>query len=373
MINRCSRKKHCFFYMAKTLITGTGAYMPEVVQMNESFVNGTFYEENGVPVQNSSHLVVEKFRKITGIRERRYVPQHLTASDIAAQAGNEALISSGIDPETLDQVIVAHNFGDVAHNSRQSQNVPSLASKVKHILGIQNPSCICYDVLVGCPGWVHGLIQSHAYFKAGMAKKILLVGSETLSRVIDPFDRDSMIFADGAGACVLEYRNTGVDGAGILGCAAQTHSVSEVNYINMGRSYATSEHKSDNELYIKMKGRKVYEYALKNVPVAMKQCLDDSGVDITQVSKIFLHQANEKMDEEILKRLFALYGLPEPPEGIMPMTIQWLGNSSVATVPTLYHMVRSGLLSGHEINGGDIVLFASVGAGMNINAVCYRV
>ncbi|MGZ5134797.1 MAG: 3-oxoacyl-ACP synthase III family protein, partial [Flavitalea sp.] len=342
--------------MVKTIITGTGAYMPEVIQMNESFENGTFYEENGAPVQNSSQLIVEKFRKITGIRERRYVPSHLNASDIAAQAGSEALTTSGIDRETLDQIIVAHNFGDVASNSKQSQNVPSLSTKVKHILGIRNPNCICYDVLVGCPGWVHGLIQAHAFFRAGMAKKILLIGAETLSRVIDRFDRDSMIFADGAGACVLEFSDTDEVGPGILGYAAQTHSMDEVNYINMGRSYRTNG--DNNTLYIKMKGRKVYEYALKNVPLAMKQCLDESGVDISQVSKIFLHQANEKMDEEILRRLYTLYNIPESPSGIMPMTIQWLGNSSVATVPTLYHMVRTGILEGHEINAGDIVLFA---------------
>jgi 3-oxoacyl-[acyl-carrier-protein] synthase-3 len=122
-----------------------------------------------------------------------------------------------------------------------------------------------------------------------------------------------------------------------------------------------------------MKGRKVYEYAIKHVAEAMKSCLDKAGVDISQLKKIFIHQANEKMDEGIIRELYKCYGLHESPKDIMPMSIQWLGNSSVATVPTLYDLVRKGKIEGHTVSPGDIILFASVGAGMNINAVCYRV
>jgi len=236
-------------------------------------------------------------------------------------------------------------------------------------LGIKRPECIAYDIVVGCPGWVQSLIQTDAYFKAGMAKKALLIGSETLSRVIDPVDRDSMLFADGAGACVLEFRDS--EGEGILGSAAQAHSIDECCYIKMGRTYRDAEDK--NGFYMKMKGRKVYEYAIKHVPLAMKQCLDNCGIQIGELNMIFLHQANEKMDEEIMKRFFALYGIVEPPSGIMPMSIHWLGNSSVATVPTLYHLVRKGETPGHALDHGNVVLFASVGAGMNINAVAYRI
>lgn len=357
--------------MFTSVITGTGAYIPNVIRSNEDFLNSKFYEENGSPIETPPDLIIEKFRKITGIRQRRYVPDTLKASDMAAEAGRQALSDSGIDPETLDQIIVAHNFGDVAYNSLQSQNVPSLASRVKHQLGIRRPDCIGYDILFGCPGWVQSLIQSEAYFKAGMAKKVLLIGTETLSRVIDPADRDSMIFADGAGACVLEYMETGSDGPGILGTYAQTHSMQEVNYINTAHSYNPDA--ANGELYIKMKGRKVYEYALTHVPLAIKNCLESCNISIEQVSQVFIHQANEKMDEEIVKRLYSLYGIAEMPSGVMPMNIQWLGNSSVATVPTLYHMVRKGDIPGHSISAGNVVVFASVGAGMNINAVCYRV
>ena len=356
--------------MSASVITGTGAYIPGTVQLNEDFLENSFFEESGIPITSTAEVIIEKFGKITGIKERRYVIPSLNASDIAAEAGRQALLDSGIDWETLDQIVVSHNFGDILPGHNQSQNVPSLACRVKHILGITRPECIAYDVLVGCPGWVHSLIQSHAWFKAGMAKKVLLIGTETLSRVIDPSDRDSMIFSDGAGACVLEFIDTGDTGPGILSTAAHTHSGRELEYINMGHAY--SQEIDDKALFLKMKGRRVYEYALNYVPAAMKLCLDQASIDISQVSKILIHQANEKMDEEILNRLYALYGLSDIPPGIMPMSIQWLGNSSVATIPTLYHLIRKGDMPEHEIKKNDIILFASVGAGMNINAVCYR-
>ena len=112
---------------------------------------------------------------------------------------------------------------------------------------------------------------------------------------------------------------------------------------------------------------------MKHVPEAMKICLDNSGVAIADLKKVFIHQANEKMDEAIIKELYKLYGITNTPENIMPMSIHNLGNSSVATVPTLYDMVKKGLMPEHQLSAGDVILFASVGAGMNINAVCYRV
>ena len=121
-----------------------------------------------------------------------------------------------------------------------------------------------------------------------------------------------------------------------------------------------------------MKGRKVYEYALTHVPAAMKQCLDQSGVAIGDLKKIFIHQANEKMDEAIVRDFYQLYGIQDAPPFVMPMCSHWLGNSSVAIIPTLYELVIKGQVDDHAMQAGDVVMFASVGAGMNINAVCYR-
>ncbi len=353
----------------RSIITGTGSYIPEQIVTNKEFSEHKFYAEDGQPIETAPAEIVEKFKQITGIAERRYVKKDQTASDIATIAAQRAIEDSGIDPETLDQIIVAHNFGNVISNTIQTDAVPSLASRVKHNLKIQSPACVAYDILFGCPGWVQGMIQADAFFKAGMAKKALVIGTETLSRVIDMHDRDSMIFSDGAGACILEYKDHPV--SGIIASSAVTHSMDEAYFIHLGQSYHPEA--DPGVRYIKMKGRKVYEYAIKQVAEAMKNCMDKAGIGIDQLHKIFIHQANEKMDEGIIKVLYKLYGLKTSPKDIMPMCIQWLGNSSVATVPTLFDLVRKGQLEEHELKEGDYILFASVGAGMNINAICYRI
>ncbi|MEJ8844511.1 ketoacyl-ACP synthase III [Lacibacter sp. H375] len=356
--------------MQRSVITGTGSYIPPVIQTNTDFAKHLFYSEDHEPLPTPPGEVVEKFKQITGIEERRYTSDDLSTADIGAVAAKKALDDSGVDPETIDQLIVAHNFGNVLKHTIQTDAVPSLAASIKHKLGIKNPNCVAYDVLFGCPGWLQGVIQADAFFKAGIANKALIVGAETLSRVIDVYDRDSMIFSDGAGAAVLEYKETTEDGAGILSASVQTHSMEEVDYINMGPSFYPD---SDPHVrYIKMKGRKVYEYAMKHVPAAMKDCLDKSGVAISDLKKVFIHQANEKMDEGIISRLYKLYNIPTPAEHVMPMSIHWLGNSSVATIPTLLDLVRKEEIKNHRLSTGDVIMFASVGAGMNINAVCYR-
>ncbi len=360
-----------FIIMKRTVITGTGCYIPTDIKSNKDFAVHQFYAEDKSPIETPALEVAEKLRLITGIAERRYISPDLNCSDIASIAAQRAIEDSGIDPETIDQLIVAHNFGNVIINTVQTDAVPSLASRVKHDLKIKNHRCVAYDVLFGCPGWIQGVIQADAFFKAGVANKALVVGSETLSRVLDEYDRDSMIFSDGAGATVLEYKEVEENGSGILGSSVATHSLDEAYYICLGESFYPSCDPAVR--YIKMRGRKVYEYAMKHVPEAMKECLEKSGVGIQDVKKIFIHQANEKMDDGIIRGLYKLYGIKEAPANIMPMTIHWLGNSSVATVPTLYDLVVKGKEDNHSVEPGDVVLFASVGAGMNINAVCYRV
>ena len=356
--------------MVRSVITGSGSYIPPFIQSNQDFAQHAFYDADGLPLSIDPGQVVDKFKKITGIEERRYTTDDLTASHIGVEAGKQAIDDSGVDPETLDQIIVAHNFGNVIKNTIQTAAVPSLSAQLKHALGIRNPECIAYDILFGCPGWLQGLIQADAFFKAGMAKKVLVIGTETLSRVIDMYDRDSMIFSDGAGAVVLEAREGNEKSSGIISFSAQTHSLNEIDYINMGMSFYPG---SDPRIrYLKMKGRKVYEYALKHVPDAMKTCMEKAGKSITEVKKIFIHQANEKMDEAIISKLYQLYGIKNPPVNIMPMSIAWLGNSSVATIPTLFDLVRKNQFPEHALATGDVILFASVGAGMNINAMCYR-
>ena len=352
-----------------TIISGTGSYIPSIIKTNLAFAENTFYGEDGVLIKTPNAEIVEKFKDITGIYERRYAEENMNTSEMASKAAELAIQDAGIDPETIDQIIVAHNFGDVLPGTIQTDTIPALASRVKHQLGIKNPNCVAYDILFGCPGWIQGVIQADSFIKSGMAKRCLVIGAETLSRVVDSHDRDSMIFSDGAGACIVEDdANTN---SGILAASVQSHCVDETYFLYLGKSY----HPEGDEAtrYIKMKGRKVYEYAIKNVPLAMKECIEKAGVDIHDVKKFFLHQANEKMDEGFIKALYKLYDIRIVPENVMPMSIHDLGNSSVATIPTLYDLVKRGKYKEHQLDKGDIVIFASVGAGMNINAICYRV
>lgn len=355
----------------RTVITGTGSYLPPNIKTNRDFALQDFYGEDNQQIIAGPNEIVDKFKDITGIEERRYADEGMNTSDMGAIAARRAIEDAGVDPETIDQIIVAHNFGNVLKNTIQTDVLPAIASRIKHALGIRNPNCVAYDILFGCPGWIQGVIQADAYIKSGLAKKCLVIGAETLSRVIDIYDRDSMIFSDGAGATVIEAMPAAHNESGILSTAMQSHCIEEAYYLHFAKSNFPG---ADPDIrYMKMKGRKVYEYAIKNVPLAMKACLDKCGLQVTDIKKFFLHQANEKMDEGFIKALYKLYGIKEVPAGIMPMSIHKFGNSSVATIPTLYDHVKHGKLAPHQLEQGDMVLFASVGAGMNINAFCYRV
>ena len=350
-----------------SIITGTGSYIPESIKKNTDFLNNNFFSEKKDQLIDSNTSIIEKFKSITGIEERRYLESGLLNSEIATIASQIAIENAGIDPETIDQIIFAHNFGDLNTENYQSDMLPSLASKVKHLLRIKNPNCVAYDIIFGCPGWIQGMIQADQFIQAGVAKRCLVIGAETLSRIIDPHDRDSMIYSDGAGACILEKgKNTN---KGILSHAAQTFTFEEANFIFFGESNKMEG--KNNTRYLKMHGRKIYEFALNHVPNAMKAALDKAGVPIDKVKKVLIHQANEKMDEAIIKRFFRLYST-KVPQDIMPMSINKLGNSSVATVPTLLDLILNHKLDTHEIKSGDAIIMASVGAGMNINAIVYQ-
>ena len=345
---------------------GVGSYIPTQSITNLYFKDYKFLNEQGDALKQKSEFIADKLKDITGIEERKYVETNLVTSDIGLIAAQRAITDAQINPETLDYIICAHSLGDVKFGTIQSDAVPTLAARVKKNLQIKNPKCVAYDLLFGCPGWVEGVIQANAFIKAGIAKRCLVIGAETLSRVVDLHDRDSMIYADGAGAVVVEAHT---DDTGILAHESASHTLNETEYIHFGKSYNT-DHDPDIR-YIKMFGKKIYEFALTNVPAAMKACLEKSGASIHEVKKILIHQANEKMDEAIVHRFYKLFDM-EVPEHIMPMTIGKLGNSSVATIPTLIDILRNDEIDNHRIHKDDIAIICSVGAGMNINAIIYK-
>ena len=345
-------------------ITGTGSSIPVNIESNSNFAKHSFYDSNGSAIDNSNEVIIEKFRAITGIEKRRYINQNQTVVDISIEAAKKAIKDSGVNQEDIDYIIVAHNVGDITSGSNQVDTLPSLASKVKAKLKIKNPECVAYDILFGCPGWVEGVIQATAFIKSKMAEKCLVLGADTLSRVLDHTDRDSMIYADGAGASMIEVSS---QKGGILSHKTVTYtSEGEAEFI----FYGPANKGANGTKYIKMHGRKVYEFALNKVPLAMQSCLESSGKKIKDVKKIFIHQANLKMDDAIVRRFYKLYK-KSMPHDVLPMNIQEFGNSSVATVPTLFDLVRKKNYGGHKLEKGDLILFASVGAGMNINAISY--
>ncbi len=352
-----------------SVIVGTGSYIPPRRITNSDFLEAAFFEDYDKPYDPSNNgKIVEKFSGITDIIERRYVDDGLQASDIAAASATAALDSSGIDRESLDYVIVAHNFGDVRADNPRSDFVPSLAARVKQKLAIENPRCIAYDLPFGCPGWLQGMIQADYFLRSGDARRALVIGTETLSRVSDPHDRDSMLYSDGAGSAILEARN-GSRRTGILAHSARSDTLAHAELMWMGRSY--SPEYRDDSLFLKMHGRKLYEYAVTTVPGVVAESLEKAGFALGDVDKILVHQANAKMNDAILKRLFKQGGIDEIPAGLMPMTVSYLGNSSVATLPTLLDLIVRGDLEDQRLDSGDLVVFAAVGAGMNINSVVY--
>jgi 3-oxoacyl-[acyl-carrier-protein] synthase-3 len=351
--------------MTNSIITGTGCYIPPIKVPNEQFLGNEFYSADGMRIAKSNLDIVNKLQEITCIRERRYVGDDLNTSDIAFLAAEKAL--NGVDRESLDYIIVAQNFGDVRADNNKFEMVPTIAARVKHKLRIKNPYTVAFDIPFGCPGWLQGMITADYYIKSGDARKVMVIGAEILSRVSDRHDVDVMIYSDGAGATLVEATDKD---AGILSHVTRSDTYDSAFLLGVGKSYNPG--RGSDELFIKMQGHEIYKYAVRTVPEVVRQSLDKAGLVLADVNKVLIHQANQKMDEAILARLFKLYGIENIPEHIMPMTISWLGNSSVATLPTMLDLVQRGKLNNHQLRSGDIVVFASVGAGMNINSMVYR-
>ena len=353
-----------------SVIAGSGSYIPTKVMKNADFMDRVFLEPDGRRIEKSNAEIISKFELITGIKERRYVTDDLVASDIGFFAARSAIESAGVDPETIDYIIVAHNFGDIDAKTFRSEFVPSLASRIKHHLNIISPDCVAYDLPFGCAGWLQGVIQADQLIKSGIANNVLVVGAETLSRICDPHDRDSMIYADGAGAVVLTCVESETP-VGFVGAVTKTYATDLAFVLRMAASY-DPDYPGDR-LFLKMNGRKLYEHALKLVPLVIKESLTKASVPICDIQMVLIHQANHKMDEAIIKQLMELYNVKQTPESFMPMTISWLGNSSVATLPTLYDLLVAGDIDDHTLEPEATIVFASVGAGINMNAVVYKI
>jgi len=353
--------------MPNTIIIGSGSYLPNRIIGRDFFLDSEFYTEDGVKIDKPAEETISKFVEITEIENRRFIEDDLSNSQIGYEAAKLAIADAGVEQEELDYIIYASNFGEVTVNG-YADFMPTMAARVKNKLGIRNRKCITYDMLFGCPGWVEAMILADNLIKAKVAKTILVIGAETLSRVTDPHDRNRMIFADGAGAVVVQA--TDQENVGIIAHNTICDNGPELDYLANGPSI--NKDSDQSRLFVRMQGRKIYEYALKNVPAAIKETIEDAGLSIEDINKILIHQANAKMDYAMIERLHKLYDVKDYDHAISPMTIQDFGNSSVATIPTMFDLIIKGKMDGQTFKEKGNIVMTSVGAGMNINAIVYR-
>jgi 3-oxoacyl-[acyl-carrier-protein] synthase-3 len=237
---------------------------------------------------------------------------------------------------------------------------------LKNRLGASQHDCPSYDILFGCPGWVEGMIQAQRMIPLGEAKHVLVLGVEVASRLLDPHDMDSMLMSDGCGAAVLSASAA----PGIVAHATFSHGLGDLNSITLGESLNAER---PGKAYFKMNGRDVYRYATTWLRQVVKKALDKATLSPRDIDFFFFHQANAKMLTVIAHNLMKLYGMEtEEYAHKIPSSISFLGNSSVATVPTLFDLVRQGEMKGFELRKGQRYVFASVGAGMHCNALVYE-
>ena len=352
----------------RSRIVATGAHLPTEIIPNEHFHKHQFYNAEGQLNPKPTIAIVKKMTEISGIKQRRYTRPEFSTSDLSFWAAQDALQSGNIDGETLDYIIVAHNFGDVQRNSLQADMLPNIASRVKARLGIKNSNCVCYDLLFACPSWVQAVIQADYFLKSGDAKRALIIGADVMSAILDPHDVDSMLFSDGAGAIILEAVETDAQ-VGIICHKTVTDAVQGGAYLAMGTSRNPN---TDDKIYIKMQGPNVFKYGLEKVPAAIAACLQKANLDLADVSQLFIHQANARMIKAMMQKLAELYHWAEMPAEKVPYSVQFLGNNSAATVPVLLDLVMKNKLAPHSVNIDDVIILASVGGGMHANCILYK-
>jgi len=354
--------------MPSSTIIGTGSLLPDVIVPNSHFESHEFYGRDGVRMDKTSREIIDKLESITGIRERRYITADQDSIPLMTGASRLAVEDAGLDVNELSGMIVAHNAGNMLAGTAGFHTVPNLASSLKNALDCTNYECFAYDLLFGCPGWLQGVIQAHQTIQSGDGEHILVTGLEVASHMLDPHDVDSMILGDGCGACVVS-RSTS-ENRGILSFSTFSHAQDDNRIIYLGES---NNKDVAGSCYFHMNGREVYRYATEWVPKVIKDALDKARIDIGDVDLFLFHQANAKMLEAVAKNLAHLCGVTEDTlEGKIPTTIEFLGNTSVATIPTMLDLIRKNKLDGYSILDGQIAVMASVGAGMHCNAVVYQ-
>ena len=312
-------------------IIGTGSAVPEQIVTNEDLSK---------IVETSDEWISSR----SGIKERRVAKEENTTS-LAILAGKRALENAGIASEEIEVIIVATCTPDYFF--------PNTACQVQEAIGAKH--AVAFDLSAACSGFLFALSTAQAYIKGGIYQKALIVGAETMSKMIDWSDRSTcVLFGDGAGAAVVSAEETGVlelvqksdgTGKGVLSCKARETR----NLLN---------HESETKEYLYMEGQPVFKFAVKTVPECVEEVLKKAEVKKEEIRYYILHQANSRIIQSVAKRL-------KEPEEKFPMNLSLYGNTSAASIPILLdEMNRNGLL-----NRGDKLVLSGFGAGLTWGAV----
>jgi 3-oxoacyl-[acyl-carrier-protein] synthase-3 len=328
----------------RSRILGTGHYVPPIVRTNFDLEK---------MVETSDAWIRER----TGIQERRIAPEGIATSDMATAAARSALEMAGVRPADLDMIIVATVTPDMP--------MPATAVFVQDKLGA---CCPAFDVSAACAGFVFGLSIADQFIATGQMRRVLVVGVELLSRVVDWTDRTTcVLFGDGAGAAVLgpaDARPDEVRPRGVLSTSIMTDgSLAGALRIPAGGSVepATTMTVEKRLHYVQMKGQDVFKVAVKNLLSACREAIDRAGMSQDEIDWICPHQANRRIIDQVVARVEV------PPEKVL-MNIERVGNTSSASIPILLdENVRAG-----TIKAGDAVLMCALGAGVSWGSAIVR-
>lgn len=312
-------------------IIGTGSYLPPNVVSNkelEKLVNTTD----------------EWIKSRVGISERRIATDD-TTSTMATKAAIAAIESAGIDAKDIDAIILATLSPERA--------TPSMSCIVQANIGASKATC--FDINAACSGFVYALNTADAYIKAGMCETVLVIGAETLSKMVNWKDRNTCIlFADGAGACIVSKSDHGIINSithsdGSKGMSLKCKERSTRNFLVK---------KTEEKHYIEMIGADILKFAVRKVPSCINLLLDNANCSKDDVKYVILHQANQRIIDSVAKKL-------EMPIDKFPSNVEFCGNTSSASIPILLDEInRAGLI---EI--GDKIVLCGFGGGLTWGAM----
>jgi len=322
-------------------IAGTGAYVPTQVVTNEDFTKH---------LDTSDEWIVQR----TGIRERRIVAPGQGTLDLSVNASRQALAEAGLRPDEIDLIILA--------TATPEHPLPATSCELQAALGCG--WIPAYDIAAACAGYVYAMVNAAHFIDSGMAKKVLILGSETLTSITDMEDRGTAIlFGDGAGAAILQPSadpNKGILAARLGADGARAKAV----WVPGGGSAEPASIKTVNERlhYMKMRGREIYKFAVNMMHSLVRDTAEDAGVGLDELALVIPHQSNLRIIESAVGRL----GIPMDKVSI---NIDRFGNTSAASIGLAFHEARE---TG-RIKSGDLVMFVAFGAGLTWGSALLRI